>query len=537
MGARVLVLLVFLLSATIFGQREDYIFGQLVDATQNEPIPFASIRVKGAAMGVISNIDGTFRIPMRYKSMGEILEISCMGYGTKNIPMRDLMESEANIIVLQPSAMELGEATVSANLKKFDARELMRLAIARIPQNYPLMPYSMVGYYRDYQVKNGSYTNLNEAVVNLYDQGFSKKDNFDNQYELFSYRHNTDFEVDSFAKQPYDYGGFNKIIPHAKMENTGGNELITLMVHDAIRNYQIDVYSFINNMSLDFLENHRFRLMGTTNYKDTKVYDIACYYRDNDYRSEGRIFLDTGNFSILKLDYSLFRRKKPGEHDMAMNPLERFSDGFKKIEGENLYRIITEYYKGEKDKMYLGYISFYNKMLIQRPPVFFSKFVVDLRDNSFKIRLNKVPANLDQIKNSDFKIKYKGESLPIKEFFFYEDERRFRVCPNHKYTKAADALEYIFTENDRAEISDLTYSYGNIRDSLGNKLDERKWEYLHQYREFFVQETKPFSTIGDIMIDSLMQKMKPLDSETQHISKRASKNDYWMNTPLPKIEN
>ncbi|MDC6390393.1 carboxypeptidase-like regulatory domain-containing protein [Maribacter sp. PR1] len=532
-----LFLVLLSISAICYCQQRDYIFGQLVDATQNEPIPFASIRVKGAAMGVISNIDGTFRIPMRYKSMGEILEISCMGYGTKNIPMRDLRISEANIIVLQPSAMELKEAVVKAKLKKLNARELMRMAIARIPQNYPLMPYSMVGYYRDYQVKNGSYTNLNEAVVNLYDEGFSKKDNFDNQYELFSYRHNTDFEVDPFAKQPYDYGGYNKVIPHAKMENTGGNELITLMIHDAIRNYQIDVYSFINDMSLDFLENHRFRLMGTTNYKDTKVYNIACYYRDNDYRSEGRIFLDTGNFSILKLDYSLYRRKKPGENDKAINPLERYSDGFKETEGENLYRIITEYYKGEKDKMYLGYISFYNKMLIQRPPEFFSKLVVDLRDNSFKIRLNKVPANLDEIKNGDFKIKYKGELLPIKDFFFSEDERRFTICPHTKYTKVADALEYIFTENDKAEIANLNYSYGEIRDSLGNKLDERKWEYLHQYREFFVQETTPFSTIGDISKDSLMHKMKPLDSEIQHISKQALKKDYWMNTPLPNVTN
>lgn len=352
------LLMLIIIMSTSYGQQRDYIYGQLVDGDNNEPVAFASIRIKDAAMGVISNVDGTFRIPLKYKSIGDVLEISCMGYSTKLIEVQGLKETEGNIILIKPSTMELREATVRAKLKKLDARELVRMAVARIPQNYPLMPFSTVGYYRDYQVKNGSYTNLNEAVVNLYDQGFSKKDNFDNQYELFSYRHNTDFEVDSFAQQPYDYNGFNKVIPHAKMQNTGGNELITLMVHDAIRNNQIEVYSFINNISEDFVENHRFRLIGSTNFKSQSVYEITCAFRNDDYYVDGTIFLDKGSFAILKLDYTVFRRKKPRDMDNAINVQERYSNGFRNINAEELYRIITEYFEGENGKMYLGYISF-----------------------------------------------------------------------------------------------------------------------------------------------------------------------------------
>lgn len=529
--------MLFLFGTVLYGQNEDYIFGQLVDGDNNEPVAFAIIRIKDAALGVITNVDGTFRIPLRYKSIGDFLEISCMGYSTKFIDIQELKETEANIILIKPSTVELGEATVRAKLKKLDARELVRMAVARIPQNYSLSPYSMVGYYRDYQVKNGSYTNLNEAVVKIFDSGFSNRDNFDNEYEVYAYSTNLDFPVDSFALQPYDYSGFNKVIPHAKMENTGGNELVTLMIHDAIRNHQIEVYSFVNNIALDFVDNHRFRLLGTTNFKDRTVYEIDCSFRNNDYYVDGTIFLDTGTFAILKFDYTVFRRKKPRDLDIAINAQERFTNGFRKINAEELYRIITEYFEDENGKMYLGYISFYNKLLVQRPPEFFSKFTVDLRDNSFNVRMNKVPGNIESLKSSDFKIKYKDESISIKEFYFNEDERSFKVCPNFKYQSNKEALGYLFTQNDSAQVQNLTYSFREIKDSLGNELDERKWEYLHQYREFFVQETSPYTTSYDVEKDSLMEKMKPLGSKQQNIRSIGPKTDYWMNTPLPNIQN
>lgn len=519
-----------------FGQNTDYILGRLVDGETNEPVAFASIRIKDAAMGVISNVDGTFRIPLRYKMVGDILEISSMGYRTKLIDVQGLKESEANTIILKPSTMELKEATVSAKLKKLDARELVRIAVARIPQNYSLSPYSMVGYYRDFQVKNGNYTNLNEAVVNVFDSGFSNRDNFDNEYELYAYSTNLDFPVDSFALQPYDYRALNKVIPHAKMENTGGNELITLMIHDAIRNYQIEVYSFVNNIALDFVDNHRFRLLGTTNFKDRTVYEIDCSFRNNDYYVDGTIFLDTGTFAILKLDYTVFRRKKPRELDIAINAQERFTNGFRKINAEELYRIITEYFEGENGKMYLGYISFYNKLLVQRPAPFKSKFTINLKDRSFHIRMNKLPANFDRIGKNDFKITYNGQKVPIKNFELHQDERIFIIYPNVGYNIAEQIFKGLFLEREDLQVEGVKYNYGNIKDSLGNKLDERKWEYLHQYREFFVQETSPYTTSNGVEKDSLMEKMEPLGSKEQHVKSIGLKTYYWMNTPLPNFE-
>lgn len=520
------------------GQVKDYMVGQVVDSVQNEPIPFATIKIKNKALGVISNIDGTFKIPLRFKALGEVLEISCLGYRSREISMDRLSEDQSNIIVLEPGNLELDEATVSANIKKLSARQIVKIAVNSIPQNFPRNAFSLVGYYRDYQVKNEAYSNLNEAIVHIFDPGFEQDNNFNNTYQLISYSKNRDFEIDSFAKQPYDYTRFNKVIPGAKMKNDGGNELLTLSIHDAVRNYGVESFSFIDDLSTDFIDNHRFRLQGKSNYNKESIYEIDMLFRNDSYRARGKIFINVDDFAIHKLDYAVFRRKKPGERSGAENPSERFTDGFNKTNGEMLYHIQTEYTRGARGKMFLNYISFYNKVLVQRPAEFKSRFAINLGDDSFRISLNKVPVDLHKIKNSDFRISYRNVNLPVKEFWFQEDEQIFVVCPHTGYDETRDLFKELFSERENLMVSEVKYAYGEIKDDLGNRLDDRKWEYMHQYREFFTQETF-FETDqgGDVPKVDLMNKEYPLDSRLQPVSDQGMDSYYWKNTPIPGLRN
>ncbi|MFX0555163.1 carboxypeptidase-like regulatory domain-containing protein [Maribacter sp. CXY002] len=534
MRNRFVFLLFLLVTLICVSQEEDYIFGQLVDGSKNEPVVFASIRLKGAALGVISNIDGTFRIPMYYKSIGEVLEISCIGYGTKLVAVNDLKDTEANIIILQPSAFELNEAVVSANIKKLSAKQIIKIAVNSISQNYPLKEFGLIGYYRDYQVKNGNYANLGEAIIGVEDTGFKEKNILNNKYLLYSYNINQDFEIDEFARQPYDYEGYNKVVPNAKLKNEGGNEFITLRMHDAIRNYGLESFSFVDDISTDFIENHKFSLKGKTNFNKESVYEIDMVFRDDTFSANGTIYVNTKDFAIHKLEYAVYKRKKPKDISKAINDKERFSNGFIKLNREMLYHIQTEYARGANKKMFLNYISFYNKVLVQRPAPFKSRFSIYLEDKSFRIRVNKKPGNLEKIKNRDFMITYRNDFVPIREFWFQEDELAFVVCPHLKYKKAEDIFDVLFTEKEDLEVADVKYTYGNIKDSLGNKLDERKWEYLHQYREFFVQEIILDNNVKNS--NRLMRKDLSLDSDLQLKHSVDIKKEYWKNTPLPTIK-
>lgn len=180
-------LLLVTFSACGFSQVDDqFNSGFLLDAGTGEPVVFATIRVKGKALGVVSNSDGGFKVPVAFQLKGEELEISSMGYETKTIVFSELKKNSINQIFLDPSIFQLQETVVTGNRKRLSARKIIKKAIANIPNNYPVDPIHMVGYYRDYQLKKEEYVNLNEAIVGIYDEGFEEKDYLTTQYELYS---------------------------------------------------------------------------------------------------------------------------------------------------------------------------------------------------------------------------------------------------------------------------------------------------------------------------------------------------------------
>ncbi len=91
-----------LFTSLIFPQESGFIRGKLLEAQTKEDVPFAAIRIKGKAVGLISNQDGGFRIPQKFKELGDILTISCMGYQRREIPIQSLPEESITVIGLQP---------------------------------------------------------------------------------------------------------------------------------------------------------------------------------------------------------------------------------------------------------------------------------------------------------------------------------------------------------------------------------------------------------------------------------------------------
>lgn len=101
-----LLLFFFHLSSTLRGQ-DTAIEGKIVDSQTTLPVPFASIKIKTRMMGVVSNGNGDFQIPGKYKDLADSLVISCIGYTTTTVSFRDLHESAFNHIKIAPSVNSL----------------------------------------------------------------------------------------------------------------------------------------------------------------------------------------------------------------------------------------------------------------------------------------------------------------------------------------------------------------------------------------------------------------------------------------------
>ncbi|WP_339339936.1 carboxypeptidase-like regulatory domain-containing protein [Croceitalea sp. MTPC6] len=521
----------FSFAPVAYSQSDEFITGKLLDAKTKEPIVFATVRIQGKALGVISNLDGGFKIPIEFQLEGTVLEISSMGYETKNIQISTLKKNGINTILIKSAVLELQETIVTAKAKRskrLSARKIIKYALERIPDNYPNDPFSLIGYYRDYQLQKKEYINLNEAIVQVFDMGFQSDDYTNTQYGLFSYEKNKDFKVDSLAAKPYDYVTKDKFIPDASLiSDYGGNELMILHIHDAIRNHDIKTYSFVNKLTEDFLKGHLFSSVEKTSYGNKAVYKIGIKKMMPPFQVVGTIYIDKSNYAIRKLDYAVYKKNSDSS-------FENKRDFYNSTEKELLIEILVEY-TDIKDKMYLNYISFHNKFRIRRPALFrIKKGLFDKANGLLEIELNKPAKNYDELKLSDFSLTFKGKEIRV--------QRIIKAVGNKitvKLSSKPGQIELIsqLLSNDRdLEKEKLFMRIKNLIDEDFNLLDERKLESFDQFREFFTQKViKDFN--NDFSKEDLMYKTIPLYDSSQPIYKKNDNVDYWMNTPLKTIEN
>lgn len=519
-----LFLLLFLVANSVLSQQPEYIIGKLTDSTTQEPIAFASIRIKDRALGIISNSDGSFKIPLRYKEFGDIIEISSMGYRTKEILIQSFSVYELNDVRLQPAILELEEAIVTAKKKKsLTAKQIVRRAIRSIPENYPVEPFSTVGYYRDYQFDSLQYVNLNEAILQVFDEGFDAIDSATTKVQIFDYLQNTNFKRDSIASQSYNYQSQKgrKVVDKAFLSSYGGNEFTILRVHDALRNYKIGSYSFVNRLKSDLLSEHKFKKESNTYLDDEPLYTVKFEKLLSDVSAYGTIYISKRNFAIHKLEYTVYDRTKKLPNGMRNKH---------KTNNQLIFEVITEY-RPENEKMYLNYISLHNTFQIWDPPKFKIESI-SIEPPCIAIIFNQTTNVQDTLNEKNYVLKYKDEKIDFSEIAIpLRDPDRKTVQLYPKMYPAGVWSMYKAVSKDSLLFSSKV---SNIYDGDGNLVNEWTSRDYNQFREFFVQEVKP--NVKSQMDSLFMEKRRPIFKD-QPIIKPDNFEDYWMNTPLQNIKN
>ncbi|GAB3939917.1 DUF5686 and carboxypeptidase-like regulatory domain-containing protein [Spirosoma harenae] len=97
--------------STVIGQvpaNSGFISGEITDKATGQGVPFASVAVKGKAIGTQADVDGHFQLPVR-QAVDSLL-VSALGYQTTSIAAT----TTAMKIVLAPSAAQLQEIVVRA---------------------------------------------------------------------------------------------------------------------------------------------------------------------------------------------------------------------------------------------------------------------------------------------------------------------------------------------------------------------------------------------------------------------------------------
>ena len=514
--SQIILIIFFCIHSPIVAQKADTSVFQVVDESNKRPIVFATVILLNSMVGVISDENGNFRIPVKFLTQDESLRISCIGYETQIFEVGELQPLKTNVLTLKQKLESLDEIVLKTGKKEkqYGARKIVRFAINNIPTNYPVEPFGHIAYYRDYQkivdaheleeehpLKTASYVNLNEGIIKVFDAGFGTNKFFDsrNQAALVQYDLNRNFVIDSLLAVPYD--NYNvKYLKGVTLSPLGGNELYLLHIGNCIRNYNQNSFSFVGVMNKDFVKQHSFWIDKIVFLDDEPIYKIdfisSIQGMDRYFKGKGSIYIGKYDYGIHRLNYTTT--------DVRSKSI--------------LYEVNVEY-KKQNAKYYLNYLTFNNFFDVKHEDVFrVEDLVYHFDSNSFQVFFNrKIDPNTIDNTGRTIAFFYKDKKLDIKEISYINP-----MALKIKLYPFTDKIDRITIQND------IVYAIQKVRDIKGNVINEGPILTLKQFREIFVQEV-----IEQLDIDTafnFIQKNKVLSASEVNTEKEFEK--YWVNSPL-----
>ncbi|MBL7784356.1 MAG: carboxypeptidase-like regulatory domain-containing protein [Chitinophagales bacterium] len=169
------------ISATGVWAQDIVLTGKVIDAQTHETVPFANIRTLKKTTTTSSNLNGEFEWHLPASALTDSLAISCIGYETRRWSIARLAREKEIVLAINPKTYSLQEVVITPNSGP-KAADIIQKAIDHIPDNYPVNPFVMHGFYREYFRENGNFVAFAEASVNIHDpEGYrrskSKKQN------------------------------------------------------------------------------------------------------------------------------------------------------------------------------------------------------------------------------------------------------------------------------------------------------------------------------------------------------------------------
>ncbi len=519
-------------------QNSKEVLCKVLDAETNFPVSYATIQFKGEQKGIIADADGGFRLPIEYKISNRFVIISSIGFETLTVGLGTFDINVLNTIYLKPKVEALNEVLIIAQKKKtpklstpkgnITPEGIIKEAIKRIPINYPKTPHSYMAYYRDYQLVNNNYYNLNEFILETFDAGFqTSKYWFDkNVTAMYSYNRNENYYQDSLLQKSV-YGD-SKIInkdKSAKFTTALSNELEILNIHNPIRNYNKVSFSYVDRFKDDFIKNHIFKFEKIKYINDTPLYEISFVSEDPEkakFMAKGKIYIAKTDYSIYKIAYRIIENEQFNEIESQTNNRTDFQP---KERLRILYEVNVEY-KQVNNKMYLNYMAFNNRFIIKEPnPFKVIELEFNLNDEAFYFTFNKPVDESSLNKKNRFRIKYRNKKLTVKSIELIED-KIVKV-------KVVDWSAGEKTSKSKVESVDFSYKIKNIKDASGVTLNKENKLRGFQFREFFTQEV--FESKEPLPNLIYADKNMPLPSTSTN-SPNFDINTYWVNSPLKKTK-
>ncbi|MBQ9648891.1 MAG: carboxypeptidase-like regulatory domain-containing protein [Prevotella sp.] len=161
---RLWLIILFCAPLVAFAQQV-VVSGTVIDDKSGAPLQQVSIAA--GRVSVVTNEDGDFTLKLD-KGVTSVT-VSHVGYKTVRLPVGDGTTEDLKIR-LKPTVIQLREIVV----RNENARELVNIAISKIPENYSKVPELLKGFYRETAMKRKHYIYVAEGVEDMYKTPYSR---------------------------------------------------------------------------------------------------------------------------------------------------------------------------------------------------------------------------------------------------------------------------------------------------------------------------------------------------------------------------
>ena len=163
-----LVTFILLLAVSIGMRAQNVVLSGTVSSDRTgERIAHATIVAEGLGVAVVTNDDGYFTL--KTETQPNAITVSHLGYQSRRISLKG-KTAETIKIRLKPTAIALQELVVWTD----NPRQLVDIAIRKIPENYARKPELYKCFYRETAMKRQHYIYVAEGVVDMYKTGYNR---------------------------------------------------------------------------------------------------------------------------------------------------------------------------------------------------------------------------------------------------------------------------------------------------------------------------------------------------------------------------
>lgn len=261
------------------------IHGRVVDSITGAPLPFASVRIAGTAVGTATNSEGIFTLTIPANHQNEKLIISYVGYKNQEVTVNASVGKM--IFRMEEDSISLHAVVVTAKT----GSSILGEAISRIKQNYDTSAVHYTYFIRDVSLLDGVPVGASEVLYEAY-RGSVNTANTQQQVKFRSGRKIKNFKaVQSILQTFIRWTGF-------ELGFTGN----VIFSGDLAAKRDNGYFP-----SSAFMTQHTFELLGVSQLDGKEVYIIDFDQKPGQKKSlyKGRFYIETESLAFARIEIGL----------------------------------------------------------------------------------------------------------------------------------------------------------------------------------------------------------------------------------------